>query len=456
VNVSNTKQGVSLVVGMGATGFSIARHLHSRGEAFHVFDTRTAPPMSAQFSECFPESPQHFGDVADGLLSQVNEVCLSPGVSRQEAIVVDALRMGIPVIGDIALFLRCVDKPVIGITGSNGKSTVTTLVGMAAREAGVKVAVGGNIGIPALELLEQDAELYVLELSSFQLESTPNPQLDVACLLNLSPDHMDRYDSVKDYKAAKQCIFKGARHAVFNSDDVQTWPCTPGDMQLHSFGFSASAAVNDRGIEVKRSLLEGDAVMCDGDHVVTKSAIRIKGLHNVANAMAAITITDAIGIARTGIVRALAEFSGLPHRCQWVGEYEGVTFINDSKATNVGACVAALDGLSSEFDGIVLIAGGEGKGADFSALGEVVAEKVGTLVLIGRDADAIARSVSSDIKLITAQDMAEAVSLAAEVATAGELVILSPACASFDMFESFEARGEIFTRCVNEVINASA
>ncbi|WP_245929364.1 UDP-N-acetylmuramoyl-L-alanine--D-glutamate ligase [Agarilytica rhodophyticola] len=436
----------ALIVGMGATGYSIARYLQNKGEAFHIVDTRTSSLMEEQFAKAFPEAQRYFVEIDEGIIAGAHEIYLSPGVSRDEHIITKALALGKSVIGDIELFLRAVDKPVIGITGSNGKSTVTTLVGLMLKEDGRNVAVGGNIGTPALELLNTQADIYVLELSSFQLESVTKPNLFIACNLNISADHMDRYDSISAYVMAKQKIFLGAKNAIYNLDDPLTHPPVFDGMMRYGFGLESGFADDEKHIIFSP---QNGWLSFDHQKIVSKDQIKLKGIHNVRNALAALAISGVAGVSFDACKNVLAAFSGLPHRCEFIAEYEGVTYINDSKATNVGATKAAIDGLAAEFNKIILIAGGEGKGADFSELGKSIRQNIDTLVLIGKDGEHIAETVGKDINAIFASDMNDAVQKAATNAGLDDLVLLSPACASFDMFNSFEERGDVFSDCVH-------
>lgn len=435
----------SLIVGMGATGFSIANYLSSRDRAFHIFDTRASSLLQDQFAKQFPRANQFFEKIDDKTLFGAEELYLSPGVPRDDATVKKAIQAEMSVLGDVALFLREASAPVIGITGSNGKSTVTTMVGLAAEAAGMRVGVGGNIGKPALELLDEPCDLYVLELSSFQLESTENARLRVACNLNISPDHMDRYDSLSQYVMAKQRIFDGAKHVVYCLDDPSSHAPTRHAAKRYGFGLSGGLEANE-----KQFLFSPQSgwLQSGNEQLIHKDDVRIKGVHNVSNALALFAIADAAGIDRNACRQVLKTFPGLPHRCEVVAEYGGVTYINDSKATNVGAARAAILGLAAEFERIILIAGGDGKGAEFDELGKCINANVHALVLLGKDADAIARHVHGDVICERAKDMCAAVKRARQIAKQGDLVLLSPACASFDMFTSFEHRGEVFIKSV--------
>jgi len=358
-----------LIVGGGATGLSAARFLHSMSKQFRVFDTRDDVSVLDAFGEIDSDVELYAGTYNTDLLGSTQEVILSPGVSRDEAIVQDALALGIPVRSDISLFLDCADAPVIGITGTNGKSTVTTMVGLAAEQAGIKVKVGGNLGVPALDLLDDNADLYVLELSSFQLESTDNANLYVAANLNVSPDHIDRHKNLIGYFNAKQKIFHGAKHVVYKLDDRLTQPPAVENVKRYGFGLEAKPEVNE--VQFTLSVDKQDLYAAD-ELLQSASAIKVPGLHNVENALAVYAICDAANISRDAVKKMLAEFSGLKHRCQLVSEKNGITYINDSKSTNVGSVVAALEGFVDSFRSIIWIAGGVAKGADFSSLSAIV------------------------------------------------------------------------------------
>lgn len=467
--VDENKKPYSLIVGMGATGLSIARHLHSRGEQFCVFDTRSECVNAEIFSELFPQAPLYFSVVEESLVKSAARICISPGVSQEETVIRLARQHGIPVIGDIGIFLEAVagkssdeksarNKSIIGITGSNGKSTVTTLVGLALAKSGVSYAVGGNIGIPVLDLLESretlSCDVYVLELSSFQLETLNSASLTVSCILNVSEDHMDRYPSLDEYTKAKQKIYESTKNAVFNVEDSRTFPAqglTGKSLSFDSGHTGESTIESPYFYDVK-----SHSLMHETTQLLVKDAIKMKGKHNIANALAAFAILDCIGLQRKFLVEVLSEFSGLPHRTQWVAEVDGVTYINDSKATNVGAAEAAIVGLKDEFKGLLLIAGGDAKGADFSEFAQTIERHVRVVVLIGRDAHRLASKLGSQTEVFAATSMEEAVRKASQFARRGEAVLLSPACASLDMFDNYEHRGNVFSENVLKLNDLAA
>lgn len=439
-----TKGKTSVVIGLGKTGWSCARFLYGRGESFVMMDTRDDPPQKREFHDAFPGVQTLCGELDADVLREASRIVVSPGVPISHPALRAASLAGVPIVGDIELFALINKKPVIAITGSNAKSTVTTLVGEMARACGLRVAVAGNIGQPVLDILDDSSDVYVLELSSFQLETTWSLKPDVAAILNISEDHMDRYDALTDYIAAKQRIYKGSRACVYNRQDVLTEPAAPAP-DVWTFGLDVDAAVQSVGIvrfgeEEKIATGGVQALMAVHD-------VKIPGRHNLANVAAAFAIAAAAGWLLPACAQAVRRFSGLAHRCQWVAEKQGVQYYNDSKGTNVGATVAAIRGLAGLKPNVVLLAGGDGKGADFHPLAPVVEKHVRHLVLIGRDARLIAQACSG-VPNTFAQDMGEAVRCAASHAEQHDVVLLSPACASFDMFTGYDDRGRQFCQAV--------
>ncbi|MDH5359405.1 MAG: UDP-N-acetylmuramoyl-L-alanine--D-glutamate ligase [Gammaproteobacteria bacterium] len=430
-----------LVVGLGKTGLSCVRFLQARGLQVSAMDSRAEPSGLKELQAECPQIQIHTGGFDAGLMSTADVLVVSPGIPVLEPAIVQARTAGAQVVGDVELFARLVTAPVVAITGSNGKSTVTELLGEMARADGRKVAVGGNIGTPVLELLEQEYELYVLELSSFQLETTHSLNARAAVVLNVSPDHMDRYADEIAYAASKQAVYRGDGVMVLNTDDaVVAAMAESGRQQLW---FSLEEANTDGyGLRLK----DGELFLAKGDErIIAAKELKIPGRHNLSNALAALALGEAAGLSREAMVDALKMFTGLPHRTQWVAKLDGVDWYNDSKGTNVGATVAAIEGLDGP---LILIAGGEGKGADFSELRAALADKVRLLILIGRDARLIAEAVAGCCEVIFATDMDDAVQQAASQARSGDSVLLSPACASFDMFSGYEQRGEVFMAAV--------
>jgi len=438
------KSSLKAVVGLGKTGLAVARFLASQNCPFIMLDTREAPANLAEFQRAFPGVAVELGPLNAETLCGVEEVVLSPGVALSQPALQAALQHGVSVIGDIELFTRHAKAPIVAITGSNAKSTVTTLVGEMAREAGLNVGVGGNIGTPALALLEQEADLYVLELSSFQLETTTRLNARVATILNVSEDHMDRYDSLMDYHRAKQRIYFGAQQVVTNRDDALTQPPLATGVKVISFGLGAPD-FNAFGV---RRVGDRKYLAFQFENLLSVDELLLPGSHNQANALAALALGQAAGLPMSAMVATLKRFRGLEHRCEWVDEIAGVEFINDSKGTNVGATLAALKGLARLPSKLILIAGGDGKGAAFDGLRQSLAENVRAAVLIGRDAKAIGAVAETVTTVTYAEDMAAAVEEAFTLAQPGDAVLLSPACASFDMFSGFEDRGRQFVAAV--------
>ncbi len=439
-----------VVVGLGKTGMSCVRFLAQKGTPFSVIDSRQEPPGLKELVEQLPEVPVFLGGFDVDVLMAADELVVSPGISLAQPEITHAIAHGVKAIGDIELFCREIgEKPVIAITGSNGKSTVTTLLGCMARQAGLKVAVGGNIGTPVLDLLDNDVDLYVLELSSFQLETTHSLQASAATVLNLSPDHMDRYASVVEYHAAKHRIYRNCKSAVYNLDDSLTTPLIPSNIPAVGFT-SKKPDLGQYGLQA----VDGSYWLCRGhEKLLDTSNMRILGRHNHMNALAALALGEAAGIELKAMLEALERFPGLAHRCQWVAEANGVSWFNDSKATNVGACIAAIEGLGTEIAGkLILIAGGDGKGADFSELQPPVSRYVRKVILIGRDAPLIEKQLEGWVSIDYAKTLEAAVIASQEASTEGDAILLAPACASFDMFDSFEQRGERFVRLVKNLL----
>jgi len=437
----------ALILGLGKTGLSCAHYLGKQGVTVAVMDSRRSPPELTTVRRELPDLPLFLGNFDPGVIRAAEWLVVSPGVSLREPPIAEAAEKGVPVMGDIELFAQAARAPVAAITGSNGKSTVTSLLGRMAHLAGVRVAVGGNLGQPALELLDDGVALYVLELSSFQLESTRSLAPEVATVLNVSADHMDRYDSLADYAAAKQRILSGARTAVLNLDDpqVRTMAGTAARDLGFTLGTPASAA--DFGVAEQ----DGDTwIARGGDCLLPAAEVAIKGRHNLANALAALAMGQVCGLPEAAMLEALRTFPGLPHRTALVANKGGIDWYDDSKGTNPGATVAALSGLIDPAGSrrAVLIAGGDGKGADFAPLAPAVTRTTRAVVLIGRDAPLIERVLAGQVEILHARDMPDAVRRALAAARPGDCVLLSPACASFDMFKDYAHRGRVFAAAV--------
>jgi UDP-N-acetylmuramoylalanine--D-glutamate ligase len=441
---SNDKRPYAVIVGLGRTGLSAARYLHAQGWRLAVTDTRARPPELAALSALDASIPVRFGDLDAALLDGALCVVASPGVSLALPFFAAARRRGLEIVGDIELFARAAHAPVVGITGTNGKSTVTTLLARMAQRAGLSVRAGGNLGQPALDLLAPDAALYVLELSSFQLETTTHLACRAATVLNVTADHLDRYASIEEYAAAKARIFARCDTAVVNLDDPLVMAMPRGARRTLSFSLRAAVGADYAVAE------QGGAwwLTRRGAPLLPVARMKIKGLHNAANALAALALGEALELPLAPMLAELEEFAGLPHRSQWVAEVRGVTYINDSKGTNVGATLAAVSGMAGP---LVMIAGGDGKNQDFAPLAAAFRGKVRHTVLIGRDAPLLARALAGVSTLETCATLAQAVYSAARAARAGDTVLLSPACASLDMFRDYMQRGAEFARVVGEL-----
>lgn len=427
-----------LLVGLGKTGLSVARFLFRHNKSFVAFDTREAIANIDEIAREFPGAPVFLGSAKGIDWKSIHTVVASPGVSLDEAVIVEAKKQGLPVIGDIELFSQHNKKPAVAITGTNGKSTVTQMVGEIIAAGGYRVAICGNIGQPVLDVVDGDFDVYVLELSSFQLEITTSLVLEVACILNISPDHLDRHKTLENYLACKHRIFQQAKKAVVNLEDKQTVSAKHTDDSL-SFGLSERADfyIND------------NQLMFQHHPFLATSALKIVGTHNMLNALAASAMAYAFSVSLETITEALKNFKGLAHRCEWVTERAGVTWINDSKGTNIGATIAALQGLGdANKKNIIWIAGGQGKGADFSELSEFVSRYVKKSVLLGEDKQKIQQALPSTVDSLLVSQLADAINEAEKMASSGDVVLFSPACASFDMFENFVKRGEAFTKMV--------
>jgi len=434
----------AVIVGLGRTGLSVARHLRARGWRLAITDTRRAPPELEALRALAPDIPLRLGALDPALLAGARTVVASPGMSLSDPFFERARALGAEVLGDIELFARAAAAPIAGITGTNGKSTVTTLLAGMAQRAGRRVRAGGNLGEPALELLDGDAELYVLELSSYQLESTSSLNCRAAAVLNVSADHLDRYPSLESYAAAKARIFARCDTAIVNLDDPLVVAMPRAARRTLSFSLRETS-----GADYALGQRSGERYLTRrGAPLVPLSALRLRGLHNSANALAALALGEALELPAPPMLAELVAFGGLPHRSQWVAEVRGVAYVDDSKGTNVGATLAAVHGLEGP---LVVIAGGEGKNQDFAPLAAGFRGKVRHAVLIGRDAPLIARALAGVCTLETCGSLPEAVRAAARAARRGDTVLLSPACASFDMFRDYRHRGAVFAEAVQEL-----
>jgi len=442
-----TQYSAATVVGLGATGYSVVRYLRARGLQVTVLDSRTSPPMASQLTESYPEVRVVFGRFETIDVDQARLIVASPGVALKEPILQSAKLEGAHIVGDVELFFEENKKPLIAITGSNGKSTVTTLVGKMVKAGGLTPLVAGNIGKPVLDALT-DSEGYdiaVLELSSFQLETTSQVPAESAAILNVSADHMDRYDSMGDYVLAKARVLRGARRAVLPRHDEQLKQITN---VAEVFNFDLDEPANDGEFGLKRK--SGKRWLMKGEtRLMALREVPLTGLHNVKNILSAFALVDFLSLPLETLVEAVENFKGLPHRMQTVAVNAGVTWVNDSKATNVGATSTALRNLEAP---VVWIAGGQGKGANFADLRDAITSNVTRLILFGEDADLIESAVDGLVPVERALDIEDSVARAAEYTKEGCVVLLSPACASFDMFNDFEQRGDEFASAVLNLV----
>jgi UDP-N-acetylmuramoylalanine--D-glutamate ligase len=451
-----------LVLGLGDTGLSMAKWLARQGASVRVADTRTEPPRLAELKRSLPSVPAHCGPFREEMFAEVDLLAVSPGVPLFEPRVRRALDAGVEIAGDIELFAQALPEPrpqIIAVTGTNGKSTVTSLAGAMAREAGADCEVAGNIGPAVLDALmrREDegrvAGLWVLELSSFQLETTRSLSADAATVLNITEDHLDRYRGIEEYASAKARIFSGDGVQVLNRNDPRSLSMALSGRKTITFGLDAPRRGEDWGLLERAA----EPWLAQGAHAhLLVREMKLPGLHNAGNALAALALCRALNLPLEPLLVALREFKGLPHRVELVGESDSVRWFDDSKGTNVGSTVAALAGLSHGDAKVILIAGGDGKGQNFSPLKDAVARSARALVLIGRDAPLIEAAVAgAGVPVRRAVSMDEAVAQAAQAAHPGDSVLLSPACASFDMFRDYRHRGEVFRRAVERRIDAS-
>lgn len=428
-----------VIIGLGLTGLSCVEFFLARGVTPHVMDTRVSPPGL----EKLPENVERWtGSLNETWLLAADLIVASPGMALAHPSLMEAAAAGVEIVGDIELFGREAQAPVVAITGSNGKSTVTTLVGEMAKAAGWQVGVGGNIGLPALMLLDRPAQLYVLELSSFQLETTQSLKAAAATVLNVTEDHMDRYPfGMQQYRAAKLRVYEQAAVCVVNADDALTLPVRGLDRRCVSFGVEAG--------DYHLNMRSGESwLACRGEELLNTGDMTLVGQHNHTNALAALALADAVGLPRASCLQALTSFSGLAHRFQIALDRNGVRWINDSKATNPGSTEAALNGLQVQGT-LWLLLGGDGKSADFSPLAPYLQGDTVRTYCFGRDREALA-ALRPEIAVQT-ETLAEAMALIARQVKPGDMVLLSPACASLDQFKNFEQRGDAFTQLAKEL-----
>ncbi len=452
-NVAEQKNGLTpvptLVVGLGQTGLSCARFLAKQGVPYAITDTRDQPPGMDVLHVEQPSVKTHLGGFNEKLFYWAQRLVVSPGVSLKEPLIAAAQQRGVEIIGDIELFAQGAQAPVVAITGSNGKSTVTSLLGEMAKAASRDVRVGGNIGTPALDLLkESEPDFYLLELSGFQLDTTYSLHAAAVVVLNISPDHMDRYDDMAHYVASKRRIYSDAGLsakgiAVFNRNDSRVAAMLVCDVPQQKVSFGLDVPGDHQFGRISR---DNELWLACGTQALLPAAqVRMAGKHAQENALAALALGEVMGLPMANMLATLKTFSGLPHRTQLVENINNVRWINDSKGTNVGATIAAVQGLVGP---LVLIAGGQAKGADFSPLAKAVKEKVRNIILLGEDAPMLVKAFDKVVPVLRVSSMEEAVSQAQSLAQAGDTVLLSPACASFDMFSGFAERGDAFMAAV--------
>lgn len=431
-----------IVVGLGATGLSCVRYLVSCGKKVSVMDSRQTPPNASVVNREFPDVQCFFGGFDSEILSSAQYLVMSPGVALLTPEIQKAIESGVRITSDIELFLNEFEGDVVAITGSNAKSTVTAWLGMALEHVNQKVFVAGNIGVPVLSGLGQTYDIAVLELSSFQLELISNLSATVATILNVSEDHMDRYDSFASYQQAKQRIYFGCQKAVFNRDDLLTQPLIPDSVPRVTFG----GAVPDIG-QYGLSEINGEQWLVKGfDKIIPASEVWLPGSHNLTNALSVIALADSVSNDRVHTLSALRDFRGLEFRCQFIAELRGVSFFNDSKATNVGSTLAAIEGLANQKPRkIIVLLGGQGKSQDFSLLSQPIKSLCKTCIVYGEDRSDLLEALPDSV---VADNLEQSFEAAIAIAESDDVILLSPACASFDEFKNFEDRGRFFNKLV--------
>lgn len=435
----------AVIVGLGKTGLSCFRYLSNQGLNVAITDSREEPPELLELKTEFESASVYLGQINEQVLLASDQIILSPGVSLDNKSIKLSIENNIPVFGDIELFCQKAQAPIIAVSGSNGKSTVTTIVAEMTRLAGLKTYVGGNIGIPALDLLSDSTpDLYVLELSSFQLETTYSLNAHASAVLNVSPDHMDRYSSFKDYVNTKKRIYSGQGLMVLNKDEEYIHSIIDSKRDIIYFSLGAPEGENFGLINHNNEvwLSQGN------EKIINKNQLKIKGEHNISNALAAMALAGSVNVPTNIMADVLKNFTGLEHRCQLVREIDNVSWYNDSKATNVGACIASITGLC-ELGNIILIAGGDSKGADLSGLNPIVKKYIKRVFLFGIDANKLADVMGSDVDKEFVNNMNEAVKGASKIADPDDIVLLAPACSSLDMYKNYQQRGDAFISAID-------
>ena len=439
-----------VILGIGITGLSCARFLHRHQISFAVNDSRAMPISPGDFKHQFADNTLVLGQWDSALIAQAEVLIVSPGIDISVPEISHAIAKNCDVIGDIELFCRLSDTKIIAVTGSNGKSTVVSMLNYVGNALGYHVQLGGNIGLPVLDQIDEvDADFIVLELSSFQLETVKSMKALAATILNISDDHLDRHKTIENYAAIKQKIYQNARYAIFNRDDESTKPienCT--NTEQLSFGCDSAQNANFglADIDGVVHLMDGETALC------SLPELPLQGIHNAVNYLAVLALGKCAGWNVAAMLASLITFKGLAHRCEVIETTDGICWVNDSKATNVGATLAAIEGLSPTLKNnkLILIAGGDGKGADFSPLTQALTQHVDYLITLGKDGRAIAslRLPNQASTTTHVETLSAAVSLAKNQANAGDMVLLSPACASLDMFSNYVERGVVFIKSV--------
>ncbi|MDB6095968.1 MAG: UDP-N-acetylmuramoylalanine--D-glutamate ligase [Francisellaceae bacterium] len=444
-----------VVLGLGETGRSVASYLSKNNYTFAMNDTRLTPPLLSELKSIYDKTLIVTGGLSESLVLSAKTIVLSPGISDRHPVLQKAKAQKIEIISDIELFARVVTAPVIAITGSNGKSTVTTLVGQMINASGIKVGVGGNLGKPALDLLEPNTECYVLELSSFQLEHIYSLKPKIATILNVCEDHLDRYDNLQDYLKAKLNIYRKAENILVNTDELYLKPYIPSGIKVQGFGLTNTNLFHLPHF----NMIQEDGtewISYQKQNLIKTQALKILGRHNLSNALAALSIGKLMNLPIEVMIKVLADFTGLPHRTQWVSDFAGITWINDSKGTNVGATLAAIKGLSKALKGKwIVILGGVGKNADFTELKPWLVKYCKAVILLGESAEELNILLNDKIDCYLTDSLNKAVQTAYQLAEKNDGVLLSPACASYDMFKNFEHRGEVFINAVYDLRNAN-
>jgi UDP-N-acetylmuramoylalanine--D-glutamate ligase len=441
-------QQLALVLGMGATGVSIAAWLADQGQTAIFADSRKNPPGLARISALLPEAQVICGSIPASVPEAVTRLLVSPGLSMALPVLADARTRNLPISSDIDLFMQACDGKVLGITGSNGKSTVTSLLDCMLNAAGIRVRSGGNLGIPALDLLREDADVFVLELSSFQLERSSELTLHAAVVLNLSPDHIDHHGDLQSYGKAKEKIYARCGTAIVNRDEPELALNIPESTRQVGFGLGIPAP-RDWGV-IDHD--DGQWIARGSYAVMPVDVLGIAGRHNIANALAAFALADTLDVPLDGLIAGAQVFQGLPHRMQVVARDNGAVWIDDSKATNEAAALASIRSIAGR---LILIAGGDAKGGELEEFARELAQRDVAVILLGRDRDYIVERLAGIDEIRLVESIEEAVTVAAEYVKentgAGKTVLLAPACSSLDMFSDYAERGNRFAAAVRSL-----